>query len=121
MATVDTSMAALLGIGAGIDGMALEFSASHVARVASRLPYPLTQDQIRALVIASSEYGIYPEGGKVTSGVTEKTADGLFALDLLVTNWLDGNYLISLDGEVALSLPHNKDRAATMRRAGVRT
>lgn len=105
-------------LGSDIETLAKGVDAHLLERARKLAPKPLSQAQVRALVLGSSEDGARPAGQKTGFGITAKTAEQLVGMGLLVQSYLSGNYLITAAGKLVLDFLENKRRADTMRRLG---
>jgi hypothetical protein len=105
-------------LGSDIETLAKGVDAHLLERARKLAPKPLSQAQVRALLLGSSEDGARRAGQKTGFGITAKTAAQLVGMELLVQSYLSGNYLTTAAGKLVLDFPENKRRADTMRRLG---
>lgn len=105
-------------LGSDIEALAKGVDAHLLERARKLAPKPLSQAQVRALVLGSSEDGARRASPKTGFGITAKTAEQLVGMELLAQSYLNGNYLITAVGKIVLDFAENKRRADTMRRLG---
>lgn len=105
-------------LGSDIDKLSNSVDAYLLESARKRSPDPLTQAQVRALVLASGQRGARRAGQRTGFGIAAKTAGRLMEMELLFECCVSGNYFITPAGRRVLDFPENKRRADTMRRIG---
>jgi hypothetical protein len=105
-------------LGSDIDALALGVDAYLVDSARKLAPGPLTQAQVRALILGCRENGASRAGQRTGFGITAKTAEKLLEMKLLIECYVTGDYFTTAAGKLVLEFPENKRRADTMRRLG---
>jgi hypothetical protein len=105
-------------LGSDIDTLAKGIDAHLVENAQKLAPKPLTQVQIRALVLGCHVSGARRAGQRTGFGISGITAARLIEMGLLMECYVSGNYLITAAGKLVLDFPENRRRADALRRLG---